>query len=370
MIKGMVRGCSLVLPVLLVGASVNAHHSFQATFKSDAQITVEGVVTDFRFKNPHVLVYLDVTGEDGSVTNWMSEGGSATGKRRDGWDKNTIQAGQRVRITGDSTHDGSPMVSIDTVEILDAESGAVVRTLGEQPYSGGRSPGGMGMGARGMGASNGPIVMIPLKLKDGRPNLAGAWERNRSGSSSGPPETLDGVPPYSVAGEAAQAAYNTANDPQIFCEPPGVIRQAGFTPHPVRITQNDDHVVFEYEEYGGRRVVYLGDEPAASGKKSHLGDSVARYEGDSLIVETRNLLSNPSQPWGYQTSDQVSTVEIYKRADNPQYGSIVMAKMIVTDPGYLSEPWELNRERVYSEGYEFIENECRPPLRERTVQNN
>jgi hypothetical protein len=212
--------------------------------------------------------------------------------------------------------------------------------------------------------------MVPLKLKDGRPNLTGAWDRIRGGSRGGSPEELDGVPPFNAAGEAAQAAYNTADDPQIFCEPPGVVRQAGFTPHPVRITQNDDHVVLEYEEYGGRRVVYFGDELPAPGEKSHLGDSVARYEGDALIIESRNLLSNPSQPWGYQTSDQVSTVEIYKRADEPQIGSIVTAKMIVTDPGYLSEPWELNRDRFYSEGYEFIENDCRPPLRERTARTD
>jgi len=295
-----------------------------------------------------------VTNEDGTVTRWMSEGGSATGKRRDGWDRNTIQPGQKIRVTGDSTHDGSPMVSMETVELLDANSGAVVKTLGEHTNA----------------DTAQQLVMLPLKLKDGRPNLTGAWDRIRGGSRGGRPEELDGVPPFNAAGEAAQTAYKTADDPQIFCEPPGVVRQAGFTPHPVRITQNDDHVVLEYEEYGGRRVVYFGDELPAPGEKSHLGDSVARYEGDALIIESRNLLSNPSQPWGYQTSDQVSTVEIYKRADEPQIGSIVTAKMIVTDPGYLSEPWELNRDRFYSEGYEFIENDCRPPLRKRTARTD
>jgi hypothetical protein len=126
------KGCFLVLPVLLTVTTANAHHSFAATFKADAVISVEGVVTEFRFKNPHVLVYLDVTNEDGSVTQWVSEGSSATGKRRDGWDRNTIQAGQKIRITGDSTHDGSPMVSMEAVEFLDANSGAVVKTLGEE----------------------------------------------------------------------------------------------------------------------------------------------------------------------------------------------------------------------------------------------
>ena len=70
MFKKIVQGCFLVLPALLTGTTANAHHSFAATFKADAVISVEGVVAEFRFKNPHVLVYLDVTNEDGSVTQW------------------------------------------------------------------------------------------------------------------------------------------------------------------------------------------------------------------------------------------------------------------------------------------------------------
>jgi len=352
--KKIAQGCSLVLPILLLGATANAHHSFAATFRADAVISVEGVVTEFRFKNPHVLVYFDVTNEDGTVTQWVSEGSSATGKRRDGWDRNTIQAGQLVRITGDSTHDGSPMVSMESVEFLDANSGAVARTLGEEPDA----------------ETAEPIVTLPLTLEDGRPNLSGAWDRIRGGSRGGSPESLDRVPPFNAAGKAAQAAYNLAEDPQVFCEPPGVVRQAGFTPHVVRITQNDDHVVLEYEEYGGRRVVNFGGELPAAGKKSHLGDAVARYEGDTLVIETRNLFRNPSHPYGYQTSDQVSTVEIYKRADDAEIGSILHATMIVTDPGYLTEPWELIRERSYRDGYEFIENDCRPPLRKKTTKTD
>jgi len=360
MIRRVSNTAMCLLPLLLVATLASAHHSFQATFKSDAQISIEGVVTEFRFKNPHVLVFLDVVNEDGSVTNWMSEGSAATSKRRNGWDKNTIQAGQRLRITGDSTHDGSPMVSMEMVEFLDAETGAVVSTLGEdQPPPGSNA-----------NAAPVPVVVVPLKLADGRPNFTGAWDRIRAAPYGGKPESLDGVPPFSAAGEATQAAYNRADDPQIFCEPPGVVRQAGFTPHPVRITQYEDRVVLDYEEYGGRRVVYLGDEPVAPGEKSHLGDSVARYEGDTLIIETRNLLSNPSQPWGYVMSDQASTVEIYRRADEPKFGAVLATKMIVTDPVNLSEPWELNRYRAFKEGYEFIENDCRPPLRQRNVQSN
>lgn len=340
-----------ILSCLLGFSTANAHHSFAATFKDGEEIAVEGVVSSFSFKNPHVLIYLDVTNADGSVTNWMSEGGSATNMRSRGWTRDTFNAGDRVRIHGNPTHDGSPMVSIESVEILDPDSGEVIRTLGQ-----GR-------------AERAPIeiVQIPLTLEDGRPNLTGAWVQIRR-PGRGRPEALSGSPPYNEIGAAAQALYDRSDDPQIFCEPPGVVRQSGFTPHPIKITQNDDHIIFEYEEYGGYRVVPLGDELPPPGENSHMGDSVAHYEGDALIVRTVNLLSNPSHPHGHQTSDRVTTHETYKRADEAEFGPVVSATMVVTDPVYYDGgTWVLNQTKRYSEGYEFIENECRPPMRERKI---
>ena len=343
----------VVLTVAGFGARApHAHHSFAATFKSDETIAIEGVVTEFSFRNPHILVYLDVTDADGSVTNWMSEGAAANLMRRSGWDRGTLQPGDVVRVHGNSTHDGSPMVSIDSIDVL--ENGVVVRTLSRDRR-----------GARDRAAAAVDIATLPLRLADGRPNLTGAWTQNFA-ARRGPPGSQDSPIPLSEAGEAAQAAYDTANDPQIFCDPPGLVRQAGMTPHPLRIIQNDDHVVFEWEEYGGRRVVQVGDELAPPGPGTYLGDSVARYEGDALVVETVNLMGDlPINPNGYPLSDRTTTVERYSRADDPQYGPMIAIEMAVTDPEHLTDTWIIRRSKVYAPGYEFIENDCRPPLRER-----
>ena len=146
----------------------------------------------------------------------------------------------------------------------------------------------------------------------------------------------------SEAGEAAQAVYNRADDPQIFCEPPGLVRQAGFTPHPLKITQNDDHVIIEYEEYGGRRAIFFDDELPKSGVRSHLGDSVARYEGDSLVIETVNLLANASGHRGKPLSDKIRVTEVYTRVDDPEHGSHVKTEVTVVDPEYLTESWTIS----------------------------
>ena len=113
-------------------ASALAHHSAQATYQMDDKIQVEGVVTEFSFRNPHILVYLDVTDADGNVTNWMSEGAAATLMRRSGWDRDTLRPGQLIRINGSATHDGSPMVLIDKIDVLDPDDLSVAKVLERQ----------------------------------------------------------------------------------------------------------------------------------------------------------------------------------------------------------------------------------------------
>ncbi|MGI9203253.1 MAG: DUF6152 family protein [Woeseiaceae bacterium] len=332
--------------------AAEAHHSFAATFIEDETIQVEGVVTEFSFRNPHVLIYLDVMNDDGTTTNWMSEGSSATALRRTGWSRDSFEKGDLLRVSGNATRDGSPMVSIEKVEVLDPNDRSSTAIF---------EPG--GYGGSGRERAREPET-IPLKLADGRPNLTGNWLENRT-ERKGRPGEQDPPLPWNGTGAALQTDWNPANDPQVFCDPPGVVRQASWTPHPIRIIQNDDHIVFEYEEYGGRRVIKLSDELPQPGAKSHLGDAVAHYEGDTLVVRNVNLLGNPTGTSGNRLSDQTTTTEVYRRADDPRYGAQVAIKTTITDPGHLQEPWVIERLKMYAANYEFIENDCRPPLRER-----
>ena len=57
--------------------------------------------------------------------------------------------------------------------------------------------------------------------------------------------------------------------------------------------------------------------------------------------------------------------EVYTRIDIPEKGSIVQTETTITDPKFLTEPWTIKRYKLYANDYEFIENECVAPLRER-----
>ena len=337
--------------IAVFGASAHAHHSFQATFDSNKTIGVEGVVTKFSFKNPHINIYFDVTAADGTVTNWMSEGAAATLMRRSGWSKDTIHVGQLIRVNGNSTHDGSPMVSISSVDVLSVEDGTVVQTLNRNA------------GGRGNQAAPVKSAAMPLTLADGRVNLTGAWTNH--GMANGRPRRPDIA--YNEVGAAIQAAYDVATDPQVFCDAPGLVRQAGTTPHPIRITQFDDRVLIEYEEYAGRREIFFDGKASSKSIKTHLGDSVAHYEGDALIIETDNLLSNLISPQGYRLSDQTTVVETYKRADSEEYGPVLSIRLVASDPEYLTEDLVLTRDKMSAGEYEMIGNDCQQPLRERVA---
>lgn len=341
----------------------SAHHSFSATFQVGEKITVEGTVTNFSFKNPHVLIYFSVENDDDTTTEWVSEGAAATNMRRAGWSADTFSAGEIVRVTGDKTHDGSPMTSIDTVDVLGV-NGEIVRQLGDNPEEEIPAEGGMG----GMG---GPVenfvkaAPMDLTLEDDSPNLTGIWTRH--GMGLGRPGRPAGT--FNETGEKAQALFTEVVDPQVFCDAPGLMRQAGMTPHPVGITQFDDRVVFKWEEYGGSREVFFDDRDA-KGYKTRLGDGVARYEKGALIIETTNLLPNPSSPEGQILSDKMTVTEIYTRADTDKFGPVLSIKVFGKDADWLQDELIFEGLKMSAGEYEFIENDCQTPLRERVAVNS
>lgn len=95
--SGMIACCTAMLG--LAGA-VEAHHSFAAHFAAEQTVTVSGTVTDFRFRNPHGLVFFSVRADDGSAQLWKAETNAPSVLRRRGWSESSIAAGDRVTVEG------------------------------------------------------------------------------------------------------------------------------------------------------------------------------------------------------------------------------------------------------------------------------
>jgi len=77
-----------------------AHHSYAAEFDRNAPATIEGVVTEVWFRNPHVRYYIKVVDENGEEVIWDTRGLSPVKLVRQGWTKDTIKVGDRITMHG------------------------------------------------------------------------------------------------------------------------------------------------------------------------------------------------------------------------------------------------------------------------------
>lgn len=85
---------------LICQFSAHAHHSFPATYLVDEEITLEGELVAFMYRNPHAFVHLNVKNEDGTVTRWAVEWGAASLLSKQGVTRATFKAGDHVIIKG------------------------------------------------------------------------------------------------------------------------------------------------------------------------------------------------------------------------------------------------------------------------------
>ena len=92
----------LLAALSIVGAAAPAlaHHGFDTEYDANKKVKLEGVVTQVSWTNPHMRVYVDVTGPDGKVTNWNMELTSPNTIRRQGWGPSDLKAGDRVIFEG------------------------------------------------------------------------------------------------------------------------------------------------------------------------------------------------------------------------------------------------------------------------------
>jgi len=90
---------SLGIGMFASGAAL-AHHSFPATYVMDDTETIEGVMVQFLFRNPHSFVHVMMTDEEtGENNRYAVEWGGASALAGS-VDRSSLKPGDRVRISG------------------------------------------------------------------------------------------------------------------------------------------------------------------------------------------------------------------------------------------------------------------------------
>ena len=105
----------VIVSVALASALLGAHHS-SAMFDMEKTVEYRGVITEWKWQNPHVhfsvLVKPGAGIDPKTVGTWDVEGGSINIMSRQGWTRASYKAGDPVKLVGHPMKDGSKGISL------------------------------------------------------------------------------------------------------------------------------------------------------------------------------------------------------------------------------------------------------------------
>lgn len=317
----------VTLGAAALGCSVPAaaaHHSF-AIYDAANPITLTGVVREFRWVNPHSLVMLAVTNDDGSETVWELEQGPVNMLSRQGWTRTTLEPGDRIAVVAHPLHSGQPGARFVSFEFLDEREvqftgiGTITRTPRpapvEMPDEVARDFNGIWVNANG-----------GIHFDTSSPTRRGQM----------PPLKSEYMAQWQQRWADADAGLSTT-DPTAQCLPPGFPRFLTMV-LPGEILQTERQLNW-YAEFGEATIrIYLdGREPPPDLFPSYNGFTTGRWEGNTLVTRTIGLRGDTLvDTTGVPHSDQL-TVTMRMRKLTPDYFE---AAVTLDDPVVFYEPWQ------------------------------
>jgi len=300
---------TVLLAILLdiaVASPVTAHHS-AAMFDTTRQVVIEGVVTRYDWKNPHIYMAIEARAPDGSTFEQAVEAGAPSVLLPLGLTASSVAVGERVTVHG-NPNKGSPRAIV------------LGRSLTKQ--DGTELP--LNIGARS----------VRTQPDDAQATgLAGTWF-----APLGPFRTfreMIGSWPLTDKGRRAVAEFDIRNASYADCVP---VTAPTLMIYPVATTVEirADRVIFNVDWMGSQRIVYTdGREHPANGAPTLQGHSVGHWEGQTLVVDTVQFAAHTEGiTLGVPSSEGKHTVERFSLADDRRH---MTYEVTLEDPEYLRE---------------------------------
>ena len=175
------------------------------------------------------------------------------------------------------------------------------------------------------------------RTPDGKPDFSGVYAFGLGGRGRGAAPAADGVARTPALKPGAEK-YRVNRGPldtgrTADCMPLSPPDAFG-VPYQFQIIQNKDHLVLLHEYPGTFRIIPIDGEPhQVDPDPSWLGDSVGRWEGDTLVVDTIGY-NDKTEVSGFHHSDALHTVERFRRIeDGFEY------EVTIEDPNVFVGPW-------------------------------
>jgi hypothetical protein len=339
---------ALVL-ALFASATLRAHHEILAKFDDGKRLSLKGVVTLVDWRNPHVHVFMNVRNGTTQPANWAVELESPIDLKQNGWSRDTLRPGDAITVDGFAARDGSRQIWGNSV---------VVGATGRQVFT--------------------VTPRTPTPLLSTRPTPRWADKQPRLGALPGSTEGYWAYPtstslvengvtvamdsqgllrnvadaskvapmqPWALALYVARQRRLLRDDPMFLnCKPPGGPRQFQ-QPYGLQFVEDRDRKrVFVLIGSGNNnfRIIYtdgrghVGQIGGDDDNPLYYGRSVAKWEGDTFVADTRGFNEDF---WftngGLPHTDQLRLVERFTRTDF----DTLKYEVTIEDAGAYTRPW-------------------------------
>ena len=334
--------------ILVAGVSIAicpsalAHHS-SARFDLEKSVNLVGVVSRFEWANPHVYIYLDAS--DGSG-QWEIEGLPPAAMRRLGWSPDSLAAGERVEITI-YPHKTRPFEGhYRSIEKANGtklggveEADKVYTTRGSAPRASAKSPVG---------------IWLTLQNFETEPHLRDPEMKDRS------------VWPLTPAAETALTAYREEIDhPGINCVPRTAPTMM-FLPDTKAIERRGEDFVIRGELDNVERIVHMNVDSHDGAEASLQGHSIGRWEGSTLVVDTRLFTEHRNSTFRSLPSSVDKHLE--ERFELAANGETLTYSYVLEDPKYLTAPVTGRLEFAYRPDLIYSPPPCDPENARRFIK--
>ena len=368
--KLITRGLA-VASVLAVfaGATLVAHHSVAAKFDESKTQTLTGIVTLVDWRNPHVHVFLNVRGAKGEWVNWAIELESPIDLQDSGWNRESVQPGDSISVTGFPARNGSRQVWSNRMtisqtgrQVLNVKPSAPAAPLAKRPAPMGPNgqprlgivPG----GADGYWAYPTSTVLVESTAKvDIRPD---GLLRNPAVDAA----KVAPFQPWALGVYRLRQSRFLQDDPQfVNCKPPGGPRQFQ-QPYGVQFVEDPDRQRIFVLIGGGNhnyRIIYLdgrshlGQVGGDDDNPLYYGRAVGKWAGQTLEVDTRGFNEDF---WftngGVPHTDKLRLLERFTRTDF----DTLRYEVTVDDPGAYTRSWSTGWELRWVGGAELPAHFC------------
>ena len=105
----------------IVSPPLAAHHGRGRAYDMQKRLPLKGTVSLVKWQNPHVLIFIDVKDEAGTVVTWGFENSNVHTLATQGYNRNTLKVGQEVTAIVNPAVNGEPLGIIVKVILADGK---------------------------------------------------------------------------------------------------------------------------------------------------------------------------------------------------------------------------------------------------------